>query len=102
VVDFGAMHLETEWHLAIKEIARVLRPGGRFLFEEIVGRAYRALVPLATGRRILGALTAPAFLDELDGAGFEIVGLRRPRLAALSGTVGDLVGAARMTCDERA
>jgi ubiquinone/menaquinone biosynthesis C-methylase UbiE len=95
VVDFGAIHLEPEWQLAVKEIGRVLRPGGRFLFEEIVGRTYRAVVPLATGRRIVGALTGPVFLAELRACGFEPLGVRRPALA-ISGAVGDLVGAARV------
>lgn len=35
VVDFGVIHHVPEWQVAIGEIARVLRPGGLVLFEEV-------------------------------------------------------------------
>ena len=35
VVDFGIIHHVQEWQQAVAEIARVLRPGGRLLFEEV-------------------------------------------------------------------
>jgi len=33
VFDFGAIHLEPAWQEAIAQVARVLKPGGRFFFE---------------------------------------------------------------------
>lgn len=39
VFDFGIIHHVPDWHQAIGEIARVLRPGGRFFFEEVTRHA---------------------------------------------------------------
>jgi ubiquinone/menaquinone biosynthesis C-methylase UbiE len=35
VFDFGIIHHVPEWRRAVAEVARVLRPGGRFFFEEV-------------------------------------------------------------------
>jgi ubiquinone/menaquinone biosynthesis C-methylase UbiE len=35
VVDFAIIHHVQDWQQAVSEIARVLRPGGRLLFEEV-------------------------------------------------------------------
>lgn len=35
VVNFSALHHIPQWQQAITEIARVLKPGGRFIFEEV-------------------------------------------------------------------
>ncbi len=39
VFDFGIIHHIPEWQQAVSEVARVLRPGGRFFFEEVTRKA---------------------------------------------------------------
>lgn len=39
VFDFGIVHHVPAWRSAVAEIARVLRPGGRFYFEEVTRHA---------------------------------------------------------------
>ncbi len=41
VVNFGILHHVAHWQAAISEIRRVLKPGGRFYFEEVSSRALR-------------------------------------------------------------
>ncbi len=95
VVDFGAIHLVPEWRRAASEVSRVLVPAGRYFFEEVVGRWYRDIMPVATGRRIEGGFNEEAYSDELDRVGLSVDGTLKPGLVVLSGTVGDLVGVAR-------
>jgi ubiquinone/menaquinone biosynthesis C-methylase UbiE len=95
VADFGAMHLVPEWRRAASEVSRVLVPAGRYFFEEVVGRWYRDIMPLATGHRIDGGFNEDAYLGELDRLGLGVDGALKPGLVVLSGTVGDLVGVAR-------
>jgi ubiquinone/menaquinone biosynthesis C-methylase UbiE len=39
VFDFGIIHHVPDWPQAVAEVARVLRPGGRFFFEEVTRHA---------------------------------------------------------------
>jgi SAM-dependent methyltransferase len=94
VIDFGALHLMPDWRAELGQVARVLRPGGQFAFELPAHRIYRMLMPVTTGRRIGGGFSGDAFLAELDEHGLRLVTLRRSRLLALSGVVGDLFGLA--------
>jgi len=94
VVDMGAMHLEPRWREAIGEVRRVLRPGGRLYFEEIVAPVRQRLSVLATGRGVDVGFTRAALLDRLEEVGLEVVGLRAAGPASFTGVVGDLVGVA--------
>ena len=94
VVDFGGIHLVVAWRTAVDEIARVLRPGGRYVFEQIVGPRHRRLLPVATGRRIPGGFGRDAYLAQLDAAGLTVTSMISPLALALTATVGDLIGVA--------
>ncbi|HSB89571.1 MAG TPA: methyltransferase domain-containing protein [Anaerolineales bacterium] len=94
VFDFGAIHLEPAWRKAVGEVARVLKPGARFFFELVTSRALRLSYPLLTeGFADMEPPSPESFLGELDHLGI-VVGERfvRPRLAPLTGWVGDLIG----------
>jgi SAM-dependent methyltransferase len=96
VIDFGAIHLMPDWRAGLGEVARVMRPGGRFFFEQPAHPLYRRLMPLSTSsRRIPGGFGRDAFLAELRHLGLNLDGLARPpRILMLTGVLGDLVGVA--------
>jgi len=96
VVDMGAIHLEPRWREAIGEIGRVLRPGGRFYFEEIVQPRRQAFSALATGRRLPIDFARQSLLGQLEAVGFVQVGLKDVGPMALTGVVGDVIGVARI------
>jgi ubiquinone/menaquinone biosynthesis C-methylase UbiE len=64
VFDFGIIHHVPEWRRAVREVTRVLKPGGRFYAEEMF-------------RRFLGSTLARTFTrhpedDRFDGDGFAL------------------------------
>jgi len=94
VFDFGAVHLEPDWRKGIAEVRRVLKPGGKFFFEWVTGSFLRLPYPFVTEG--FGRMEAPnpqQLMKELECRGI-MVGQNFvcPRLAALTGFVGDLVG----------
>jgi SAM-dependent methyltransferase len=74
VISNCVINLSADKPKVFREAARVLRPGGRFAVTDVVADpdmddATRADMQQWTGC-IAGALTAEAFSDELEGAGF--------------------------------
>ena len=94
VFDFGAIHIERNWQQAVAEVARVLKPGGRYFFELVTNRALRLVYPfLSEGFATMQPPAAKQFMDELERIGLAVGrNFVRPRLAATTGYVGDLVG----------
>ena len=98
VFDFGAVHLEPNWRQGIAEVRRVLKPGGKFYFEWVTGRLLRLPYRFMTeGFRRMEAPNPGELMKELECQGITVgQNFVCPRLAALSGFVGDLVGVGRV------
>jgi SAM-dependent methyltransferase len=82
VFDFGIVHHVPDWRAALREIHRVLKPGGRFFAEEV----FRAL-PLASAlaaaprARVRGSLRPGGASARSGGPGFTVrATLARQRL----------------------
>lgn len=73
VFDFGVIHHVPDWRKAVSEVARVLRRGGRFFFEEVTGHAlqrwmYRTFLVHPTADRF----GSQEFVDELERKGIRV------------------------------
>ena len=73
VFDFGIIHHVLEWQSAVAEVARVLRPGGRFFFEEVTSHgldrwSYRAFFDYPVENRF----SRQEFIAELERLGIEV------------------------------
>ena len=74
VFDFGIIHHVLAWQRAVAEVARVLKPGGRFVFEEVTQHAldrwfYRKFLEHPKANRF----SAEEFIAEIERQGI-IVG----------------------------
>ena len=75
VFDFGIIHHVPEWQVAVTEIRRVLKPGGRFFFEEVTSHAlnrwsYRTFLEHPKENRFSGQ----EFVAELERQGVAVNG----------------------------
>lgn len=73
VFDFAIIHHVEDWRAALSEVARVLRPGGRFFFDEVTATA----LSRPTYRRLFAhpeqdRFTAGDFLAELARHGLHV------------------------------
>ncbi|HET7009173.1 MAG TPA: class I SAM-dependent methyltransferase [Anaerolineales bacterium] len=97
VFDFGAIHIERNWPKALSEVRRVLKPGGKYYFELVTNRAFRLVYPLLSeGFATMQPPREGEFIRELERVGVAVGrNFVCPRLAAMTGYVGDLVGVGR-------
>lgn len=73
VFDFGIIHHVPNWKRAVSEVARVLRPDGRFFFEEVTSHAlnrwtYRTFLEHPKKDRFTG----DQFIRELERQGIHV------------------------------
>lgn len=73
VFDFGVIHHVPDWPRAVAEVARVLKPGGRFFFEEVTRHAldrwtYRTFTDHPSENRFSGE----EFVAELEQQGIAV------------------------------
>lgn len=73
VFDFGIIHHIPAWRDAVRQVARVLRPRGRFFFEEVTERAldrwfYRTFLDHPTSDRFSGV----QFIAECEAQGLAV------------------------------
>lgn len=75
VFDFGIIHHVPDWRAAVREIRRVLKPGGRFFFEEVTSHAlgrwsYRTFLDHPRNDRFSGV----EFVAEIERHGIVVGG----------------------------
>jgi ubiquinone/menaquinone biosynthesis C-methylase UbiE len=81
VFDFGMIHHVPEWRKVLREVARVLKPGGRFYAEEVLASFIRH--PIA--RRLLEHPQADRFDAMQFQRGLEEAGLERVEVREFRG-----------------
>lgn len=71
VIDYGVVHHIPDWRQALKEIARVLKPGGVFYFEDLL----KGLISVRPARMLFDHPQATQFYGHEFRAGLEAAGL---------------------------
>jgi ubiquinone/menaquinone biosynthesis C-methylase UbiE len=73
VFDLGILHHVENWREAIEEVYRVLKPGGVFLFEDILHPLVNIFLLLQFAHPEKGKFHDYEFIDTLEHTGFTLV-----------------------------
>ncbi len=75
VFDFGIIHHVPDWRRVLREVWRVLKPGGTFYAEEVLaGFIHNPLVKVLADHPLADRFDASGFVDGLRAAGFTVIG----------------------------
>jgi ubiquinone/menaquinone biosynthesis C-methylase UbiE len=96
VFDFGTIHQVVEWRQAVAEVARVLKPGGRYFFEAITHPLLRQSMRIAmeSGADVTRiGLDKATLFEELTTCGIQLGNnYFEPRSLLTPWVVGDTIG----------
>jgi len=91
VVDYGVIHHIPSWQQALKEIARVLKPGGMFYFEDLLkGLISTWPAPLFFDHPQATQFYGGEFRSELESTGLRVQKWRQLGEWAIAGRAGKL------------
>ena len=98
VVDYGVIHHIPYWQQALKEIARVLKPGGTFYFEDLLkGLISTWPAPLFFDHPQANQFYGGEFRSELESTGLRVQRWRQVGEWAIAGRASKLQHSGRST-----
>lgn len=102
VVDYGVIHHIPSWQQALKEIARVLKPGGMFYFEDLLkGLISTWPAPLFFDHPQATQFYGGEFRSELESTGLRVQKWRQLGEWAIAGRAGKLQHSSKFNPERR-